>query len=174
MVVGIEIDEITNCLIDASTGEECETEYHLIDKPISKKVVNKLKCEGWLFDWSVPQNNGSNVYKLTLKGDELIQGLIAIQPHEDACAMYVEIVESAPHNIGKHKTFKGVGPHLFAIACKLSFEVGYDGAVYFISKTKLVEHYMKSLNAKIIGDRKLLIDTSEAKVLVEKYFKETY
>jgi hypothetical protein len=80
-------------------------------------------------------------------------------------------VESAPWNI-EGKTFLGVGPHLFAIACKESFDLGFDGFVTFVAKTQLVDHYVKALSAKILNPktRQLVIDTEAAKQLVSTYF----
>ena len=62
--------------------------------------------------------------------------------------------------------------HLFAIACKLSWEVGNEGFVQFLAKTKLIEHYQKTLNAQIIGGQSMMIDSVASLHLVKKYFKE--
>ncbi|MCG5252374.1 hypothetical protein MCW62_13745, partial [Brevibacillus agri] len=54
----------------------------------------------------------------------------------------VYVAESALWNIGSaKKEFVGVGPHLFAIACKKSFDLGFGGWVAFFAKTNLIEHY---------------------------------
>lgn len=170
MEINIEIDEITNCLKETSTGKECEMEYHLIDKPISKKKAIELKRKGWLFDWSLPQKNGNLVYELTLKDKNEIQGLIAMRPQEDARAIYVEHVESAPHNRKKLKKFKGVGAHLFAIACKISFENSYEGYVMFDSKTNLISYYEERLKALRIGPQRMELNTSSAQYLIDNYY----
>ena len=62
----------------------------------------------------------------------------------------MDIVEAAPFNVGSGGKYKGVGAHLFAIACKLSWDVGNEGYVQFTAKTDLVNHYIKTLNAKCI------------------------
>ena len=36
MEVDIEIDGLTNCLVNRITGEECDTQYRLISKTIAK------------------------------------------------------------------------------------------------------------------------------------------
>jgi hypothetical protein len=43
--------------------------------------------------------------------------------------------------------------------------------VSFHSKAKLVDHYIKSLNAKLYGNMLMVIDTVAALKLVDKYFK---
>ena len=57
MEIGIEIDGLTNCLVNRNTGEECDTQYRLISKTITKADAEKMMQNGWLFDWSVPHIN---------------------------------------------------------------------------------------------------------------------
>lgn len=42
---------------------------------------------------------------------------------------YVEmhLIETAPHNYGQSKQFLGVVGNLVAFACKVSFDLGFDG-----------------------------------------------
>lgn len=44
MEVDIEIDGLTNCLVNRITGEECDTQYRLISKTITKADAEKLKA----------------------------------------------------------------------------------------------------------------------------------
>ena len=46
MEVDIEIDGLTNCLVNRTTGEECDTQYRLISKTITKADAEKLMAEG--------------------------------------------------------------------------------------------------------------------------------
>jgi len=55
---------------------------------------------------------------------------------------------------------------------KLSFDKGYAGYVSFESKTKLKEHYQKSLGAHILFGNVMAIDTKAAHKLVNQYFPE--
>jgi len=146
--VDIEIDGLTNCLVNRITGEECDTQYRLISKTITKADAEKLKAEGWLFDWSIPHSNGYEIYELLIKGSDECQGLIALKHIRDQLYTHVDVVESAPKNRGKNGKYQGVGAHLFAIACKLSWDVGNEGFVQFKAKTDLVEHYRETLKAK--------------------------
>ena len=59
----------------------------------------------------------------------------------------MDIVETAPHNYSHSGIYEGVGAHLFAIACQVSFDAGCDGFVAFTSKSDLVEYYKEKLNA---------------------------
>ena len=118
------------------------------------------------------EKNGYEVYELLLKDDDEVQGMIALKHIRDQYYTHIDIVEAAPHNIGKNGKYKGVGAHLFAIACKLSWEVGNEGYVQFTAKTDLVEHYQQTLNAKPIDWHTMYIDSYGAIALIKKYFKE--
>ena len=85
--------------------------------------------------------------------------------------VFLNLIESAPFNKGESKVYEGVAGNLVAFACKLSFQRGSDGFVSFHSKAKLVDHYIKSLNAKLYGNMLMVIDTVAALKLVDKYFK---
>jgi hypothetical protein len=44
--------------------------------------------------------------------------------------------------------------------------------VSFISKSKLIEHYERSLGAQHVGGQLMIINTTEALKLIQKYFKD--
>ena len=83
----------------------------------------------------------------------------------------MDLIESSKFNKGKNKLYNGVAGNLIAFACKKSFEKGYLGIVSFIAKTQLIDHYKKTLGAKIFDYNRMYIDTKEALILTEKYFK---
>lgn len=96
--------------------------------------------------------------------------MIALKHIRDQYYTHVDIVEAAPCNIGKNGKYKGVGAHLFAIACKLSWDVGNEGYVQFTAKTDLVEHYRQTLEAHNIDWNTMYIDSYGAIKLIHKYF----
>ena len=172
MEIDIYIDSLTNCLVYSETGEECDTEYRLVTRTITKREAEELKEEGWKFDWSIPHQKGYEVYELLLEDSDEVQGMIALKHIRDQYYTHVDIVEAAPFNVGQDGLYKGVGAHLFAIACKLSWDVGNEGYVQFTAKTDLVEHYQKTLNAQNIDWHTMYIDSYGAIKLIQKYFKE--
>jgi hypothetical protein len=110
------------------------------------------------------------VYKLNIvNNSDIIQGLLSITYEADH--LFMNLVESAPFNIGRNKIYEGVAGNLVAFACKLSFQRGFDGFIAFTAKTKLIEHYEKTLGAYHFGGHRMIIPTNAAKILVEKYFK---
>lgn len=164
MEIDIRIDELTDCLIERQTGNLVDTYYEKRNVPIKQKDF-----KGWKFDWSKPEKNGYDIYELFLKDSETVQGRIAYRI--DGGVADVDIVESAPQNMGHNGKYKGVGGHLFALACQASFEAGCDGFVAFTAKTNLIEHYKESLGAKVLNGQRMYIDESAAKVLIEKYLE---
>jgi hypothetical protein len=82
----------------------------------------------------------------------------------------MNLIESAPFNQGKSKQYKGVPANLVAFVCKRSRDMGYEGAVSFISKTKLIGHYEKTLGAYHVGHHKMVIEKEAANVLINQYF----
>lgn len=172
MEINIEIDGLTNCLIKRTTGEECDTQYRLVSKTITKAESFELQKQGWLFDWSIPQIQGCDVYELLLKDSNERQGLIALRHVRDQLYTHVDIVEAAPQNRGSNGIYQGVGAHLFSIACKLSWDVGNEGFIQFTAKTALVEHYKNTLNAKSIDAQNMYIDNYSALNLIKTYFSE--
>ena len=174
-MINIFIDELTNCLEVRQTGELVDTYYKERKKKFTEKEISTMHTEGWSqnFNWKSVQDEGYQVYELRTKKDDKIQGYIALKHYKKDSYTFVKLVESAPWNIGRQGVYKGVGGHLFAIACKESWDNGNEGCVVFESKTDLVKHYIHTLSAVIMNSRipvKLLLDTRAAANLIKKYF----
>ncbi len=103
-----------------------------------------------------------------MNNPHIIQGLISVEIKPDH--VYMHLIESAPFNIGKTKTYLGVPGNLVAFACKLSFQRGAEGYVSFVAKTKLINHYIESLGAVHFGGHLMVITTPAALKLINKYF----
>ena len=71
---------------------------------------------------------------------------------------------------GDKKIYLGVPGNLVAFACKISFEKGYGGYVSFESKSKLKEHYKKTLKAHFLFGNFMAIDSKAAFKLIDQYF----
>lgn len=121
--IEIEIDSLTCCLRNRRTREIIKTEF----SPVTLFEVKDLKKNSWRFDWTEPFKNGFDVYRLSMQGDNEIQGLIALKLEPGSHAVKIDIVESSPKNVGRGGRYEGVGGHLFAIAAKISIENGFSG-----------------------------------------------
>ncbi len=162
------IDRLTNSILNTISGDSFQTEISILTKADLKTV---LKKNGWNFNWKTDHKDLSReVYKLTIVNNpNVIQGLISITVENDH--IFMNLLESAPFNIGKRKLYEGVAGNLVAYACKLSFQKGYDGFVAFTAKTRLIEHYEKTLGAYHFMNQRMIIETFASRELVEKYFK---
>jgi hypothetical protein len=162
------VDSLTNSIRNTISSDSFETEVSKFTKLDSKQTIKK---NGWGFNWSIELNDlKKEVYKLTIVNNiDVVQGLISITYEADH--IFMNLVESAPFNIGKNKLYEGVPGNLVAYACKLSFQKGFDGFVGFTAKTKLIQHYEETLGAYHFGGHRMIISTKPAKFLVDKYFK---
>ena len=143
------VDKLTNSIENVITGDSFQTEISVLSKTDLKGITKSM---GWTFNWKTEFNDPVNeVYKLNI--------------------IYMHLVENAPFNRGKSKMYSGVAGNLVAFACKLSFQRGHQGNIAFISKTQLIDHYVKTLGAFHIGGRVLVIESKAAQILIDKYFQ---
>jgi hypothetical protein len=166
--IEIEFDKLTNSIENAFSGDSFDTEV----MPILQDELKSIKKgNGWLFDWKFEfEQPDRQIYKLTIVGNpSVIQGLISFSDEKDH--LFMHLIESAPFNKGKNKIYIGVAGNLIAFLCKESWDRHYEGFVSFISKTKLIEHYEKTIGAVHVGNHKMVIFPHEALLLIKKYFK---
>ena len=162
------VDKLTNSIENVLTGDSFHTDISLIGVSEIKTITKK---NGWVFDWKYELKQPEReVYKLTIvNNSHIIQGLISLEVKSGF--IYMHLIESAPFNKGNKKVYAGVPGNLVAFACRLSFQRGFDGNVSFLSKSQLVDHYIKTLGAFHFGGRVMIIDSRAALVLINKYFK---
>jgi hypothetical protein len=162
------IDKLTNSIENTVSGDSFQTE---VLNFTTKDLKQSTKKNGWQFNWKQElANNSREVYKLTIVNNtDIIQGLISFTIKSDH--IYMDLIESAPFNLGRNKIYEGVAGNLVAFACKVSFQRGFDGFLSFTAKTKLIEHYEKTLGAFHFGNHLMILETKASSILVEKYFK---
>jgi hypothetical protein len=161
------IDDLTKSIRNTISGDSFQTDISNLTGTDLKQVSKK---KGWRFNWEIELNDyAKEVYKLTIiNNPEIIQGLVSFAIQSDHVLM--TLLESAPFNIGKNKLYEGVAGNLVAFPCKISFQHGFRGYVAFTAKTKLIDHYEKTLGAYTISANRMIIPTQKATLLVEKYF----
>ena len=165
-----EIDELTNSIKNRLTCEEFPTDVSKLSH--SDLTLLKKESKKWHFDWSL-ENKTENrfVRKLTtIDNPTIIHGIISYSDLKDH--VFMHLIENARFNIGENKAYMGVAGNLVAHCCKESLELGYDGVVLFLAKTRLIDHYKKSLNAKQFIGNKMIIESKFSLNLVHKYFKD--
>ncbi|MDI1233251.1 MAG: hypothetical protein PSX81_03095 [bacterium] len=167
MGLDFKVDKLTNSIENVKSGDSFPTEISLLTNAELKGLTKK---NGWQFNWaSELKAPAREVYKLTISNNpNIIQGVVSLEVKSDHVHMH--LIESAPFNIGKNKTYLGVPGNLVAFVCKVSFQRGGEGYVSFIAKTKLIKHYIKSLGAVQFGGNNMMITTEAALKLTNKYF----
>ena len=165
--VGIEIDRLTNSILNTISGDSFPTEVTEVTKADLKNINKK---NGWNFNWLTELKlTDRKVYKLTITNNPaVIQGLVSISDNNDH--FYLHLIESAPFNRGKKKLYEGVGGNLFAFTCITSWDKGNEGFVLFTSKTKLIECYQKAIGATHVGKHRMIIFPDAALKLIQKYY----
>jgi len=174
-MINVYIDSLTNCLIRKNDSCTVSTYYTLLPRNFfTPQRVKLMHATGWTknFNWSVVQKGGGMVFALYARNDDRVQGYIGIEHRLKDKYTYVVLAESSPWNVGKNGEYEGVGAHLFAIACKESWDAGNEGVVMFEPKTKLIDHYIKTLHADIIYrgvPARMMLDTPAAERLINQY-----
>ncbi|MHA4811486.1 hypothetical protein ACX0G9_25525 [Flavitalea flava] len=127
-------------LEDTLSGEKFEA---IIESMTSKDfiAIKKDKARFNSFNWNVYKNKG--LYKLGLATDETILGLMCLVDHpgEGINAVEIELLEVGADNRRGKKKLANIAGCLIAFACRESFKRGYEGWVFLIPKTFLLEHY---------------------------------
>lgn len=115
------IDKLTDSIQNTISGDSFATEISRLTKPDLKQITKK---NGWNFNWKLElEDNSREVYKLTIANNpNIIQGLVSFTVKPDN--IYMELIESAPFNLGRNKLYEGVPGNLVAFACKVSFQYG--------------------------------------------------
>ncbi len=167
--LSFEVDALTDSIRNTISGDSFPTDVLRLSTADLSQVT---KRRGWVFNWKTEfDDNSREVYKLTISNNpNIIQGLMSITVESDH--VYMNLLESAPFNLGKDKLYEGVPGNLVAYACRVSFRHGHEGFVSFMAKTRLIDHYRKTLGAISFGGQLMIINTEAANRLVSKYFKE--
>jgi hypothetical protein len=159
------IDRLTNSIVNRISGDSFDTD--VVELQIAE--LKNLK-KGWKFDWNKEFSTGK-VYKLVIRHyPDVIQGLVSLIDKGDH--IFMNLIETAPHNFGRNKIYEGVAGNLAAFCCKLAFDKGYAGYLAFDSKTQLIDHYKRTLNAQWIGNNRMVINSIAALILINKYYKQ--
>lgn len=136
-------------------------------KPLTAKDFKNIKKDKqFSFDWE--EEKKYEVFKLILKEENEIVGLIAIIDIPEELRLYIHLLEISKDNIGKNKKIERIAGCLIAYICRISFSKGYGGFVSLVPKTKLINHYQKEYGFAQFG-RQLAVLGEISKNLTLKY-----
>lgn len=175
-MIYVNIDELSPCLIDNTSGEIVETEVIRIKRRSFLSKYNKNT--GWYVDWSELLEE-NEVYAVVVKGTVAIQGLVAVRPDDNMRSSFVTWMVAAPNNnslVVASKQYNGVGGHLFAIAAQRSYDYGFGCAISgFAANKDLMEHYCDVFEAEpicMLHPYQIFIPEEKGKQIREVYSYE--
>lgn len=150
-------------LINPTSQETFEAE---ISGLVSKDYKSIRDSKQFDFDWA--NEKGFQIYKLTLKDEEEILGLMSIIDVHHELRIHLNLIESAKKHQGRDKKLEGIPGCLIAFAARTAFNKGYNGFVSLIPKTRLIDYYIKQYGFAQYG-RNLAIEGEASMDLIKKY-----
>lgn len=114
------IDKLTNSIQNTISGDSFQTE---VSSFTTKDLKQTTKKNGWNFNWKKElSNNAREVYKLTIVNNpDIIQGVISFTVKTDH--IYLDLIESAPFNLGSNKIYKELQETWLHLLVKFRFSV---------------------------------------------------
>jgi hypothetical protein len=91
--LGVEIDKLTNSIVNAFSGDSFPTDVRILIKADLKNVTKQNK---WQFNWAAEYKlKDRAVYKLTIRNNpEIIQGLVSISDYLDHYYLHLIVVRA--------------------------------------------------------------------------------
>lgn len=119
------------------------------------------------FSWNAFRNLAT-VYKLQIKGEEDILGVIGLIDWPGEKRIEIKLLASSVENIGNGKRYNGIAGCLIAFACRQAVSrYGAEACVSLVPKTELIEHYIKKYHMQNAGWQLYLDGTNLIKLLKE-------
>lgn len=132
----------------------------LLDAEVLPYLATR-KVSTWKFDWAREQEeneNGLFGVQFRTAPNELL-GLISLRHVLGSGYVQIRLLEVTPQQVGRQKKIERIAGVLLAFAARVSFELGEEGYVGFVSKTALLHHYRNRYGAQQIGGTRLMFNT---------------
>ena len=131
-----------------------------------------LKKDGWNFNWKqlVQEQDAQTFILKTIELPQSVEGALHLKVESGMLIM--DVVEIAPHNIGKNKKrYDYIAGCLIAFACRESFKLrgSYKGFLTFVSKTSLIKWYSEKYGATLALGQRMFINPEAGEKLINKY-----
>ena len=125
-------------IIERATGRTYKGKIEKLNLNDVKKLKNN---DQFVFDWSKEARN--EVYKLRIKGEDEILGLVSIINIPGEKRIHINLLEASKRNVGREKLFLNIAGILMAYIGRLAFTKRYNGFVSLQPKSALAEVYLK-------------------------------
>ena len=133
-------------------------------EPVSNTDYKRITKARFFFNWKIEKE--FFVYKLTVKGEADILGLISFKYIDEEYRIEIRLLAVAKEQTGKQKTVDRIAGNLFTFAAKKAIsKYGDIAAVSLIPKTILGQYYMDKYGFEQAGESLFLEGDSMLKLL---------
>lgn len=123
---------------ERESGKKLKVDISLMQETDYKAIT---KARYW-FAWKDYKTDCS-VYKLTIKGQKDVLGLIACREIAAEKRTEIALLAASKENVGKTKKYVGIAGCLLAYAAKqVVINYNVEGCISLIPKTRLRQHYI--------------------------------
>ena len=141
--------------------------YPVDVSPVVAADYKILLKSRYAFDWKEEKNK--EVYKLVLKGQTDILGLISIERIPDEWRIHIRLLSVSAENKGKNKHFENIVGNLIAFVAKIAVaEFGSLACISLKPKSSIAQHYIKKYKMMITGVT-LSLEVPEIIDLINQY-----
>jgi hypothetical protein len=149
---------------ERESGKKLKVEISLMQETDYKGIT---KARYW-FPWK-DYKTDCNVYKLTIKGQKDILGLVACREFTAERRTEIALLAASKENVGKMKKYVGVAGCLIAYAAKQAvINYNIEGCISLFPKTLLRQHYIDQYFMEEAG-RSLCLEGLSMFKLIKEY-----
>jgi hypothetical protein len=150
-------------IVEVLTGNICPIEV----LPVTNTDFTSISKARYFFDWK--EEKKVEVYKLVLKGQKDILGLVSIERIPSEWRIHIRLLTVSLENKGKEKQFDKITGNLIAYVAKIALlDFGQMACVSLRPKSSIAKHYMTKYNMNMTG-MTLSLEVPEIVNLINKY-----
>ncbi len=151
---------------DVETGNT----YPIEILPIQHSDYKFLTIKRYSFNWK--KEKEKEVYKLIIKGQNDILGLISIETIHAEWRIHIGLLCVSKENVGKAKKFENIAGNLISFVAKIAVkEFGEFACVSLRPKTAIAQHYIDAYKMNKTGAT-LSLEVPEIIDLINKFEHE--
>ena len=137
--------------------------------PVQDEELKHFTSKKYFFSWKKEQGKAA-LFKLCLKADEEVLGLIALVDHPTDQRIEIKLLACSREDFGKDKMHERITGCLIGFACREAVKKHADKAcVSLLPKTVLREHY-KAKYGFLDGGPHLFVEGTSLLHLLNEYY----
>lgn len=118
--------------------------------PVENTDYKLLTKNRYFFDWKEEKNQ--EVYKLVVKKDNAILGLISVERIPDEWRIHIRLLTVSKENMGSGKKFDKIAGNLITHAAKIAVaDFGELACISLRPKSQIAKHYIDRYKMNITG-----------------------